>query len=316
MSAIASPSVVPLSLAVAAILVSNLSLALGDALYKAFDPEMPVWQLFFLRSVVAIGLLAPLLALRPRNRSLRLVTPGWSLLRSLCLAGMWVTYYLALPHVALSLAAAALYTNPFFIILLSASLNSDRVTRITWIASLAGFAGALLVLRPDTDDFSGYELLPLLAAFLYAAAMVITRTMCRDENPVTLSLWLNIVLAVGAVVTGLVLLAVPAEWRGATGIVDARWLPMRPDDWMLVAAMGLALVLGSVFAAYGHQHGPAPVIGMFGNAYFVAGVLLGLLMFGERPGMTAMLGTTLILAAGIVAARADEGKPDRPGEDI
>ena len=100
---------------------------------------------------------------------------------------MWVAYYTALPHVALSVAAAVYYTLPLFITLFAALFIGEMVGVQGWIAVFLGFCGVLLILKPQAEDFNAYALLPLISAILYAFAMIITRTKCKNESPLVLS---------------------------------------------------------------------------------------------------------------------------------
>ena len=102
----------------------------------------------------------------------------------------------------LSVAAVAVYTNPIMIALLSAALIGEPVTRRQWGGMLLGFLGVVTILRPGTDDFSWFTVLPLLAAAFYALAMVLTRSKCQEEAPLTLALNLHVsFLAAGLIGT-------------------------------------------------------------------------------------------------------------------
>ena len=125
---------------------------------------------------------------------------------------MWVAYYTALPHVDLSVAAAVYYTLPLFITLFAAVFIGERVGVRGWIAVFLGFCGVLLILRPRADDFNGYALLPLTSAVLYAFAMILTRTKCKNESPLVLSFGLNVsMIGVGVVATLFVALWGPSS---------------------------------------------------------------------------------------------------------
>lgn len=55
-----------------------------------------------------------------------------------------------------------------------------------------GFIGVLLISQPEAEQFNWFALLPILSAVLYAFAMILTRSRCRNENVFILSAWLNI----------------------------------------------------------------------------------------------------------------------------
>ena len=115
----------------------------------------------------------------------------WALVRSVLLVLTWLAFYAALPVLSLSVAAVAVYTNPIMIALLSAALIGEPVTGRQWGGVLLGFLGVIAIFKPGTDAFSWFTLLPLLGAAFYALAMVLTRSKCREEAPLTLSLALH-----------------------------------------------------------------------------------------------------------------------------
>lgn len=289
-------------LAVAVILGTVLALSLGDALVKLTSDDFVLWQIFVVRSLIALPILAALTAARSPEALRHLpLAPGWTTLRSLLLVAMWVFYYLSLPWLALSIAAATYYTLPIFITLFSAALTRERIGRAGWIAVLSGFLGVLLILRPRAGDFNAYALLPLLSAMLYALAMILTRTRCRGEHPLVLALALNIAFVVVGGAATLLVATLPDELR--RGFLLASWTPMNPSAWATMALLAAAILVGSLGAAVAYQNGPPAVIGTFDFAYVGFAVIWGILLLGEVPDTLSLAGMALIVTAGTLALR-------------
>ncbi len=245
---------------------------------------------------------------------LRLTEPGarllpesviWTGLRSLLLALMWIAYYLSLPHIQLSVAAAIYYTSPLFIALLSSWIANERPGFFLWLATATGFTGVLVIVRPDTGEFNAYVLLPLLAAALYAVAMVITRTRCQRENPKVLSLVLNVTF----IVIGLIALAVLNIWQPSprhladSPFLYSGWSPLSLLDWMVMLSLALVIVVGSWFAAIAYQRGKPSVVAVFDYSYLIFSAMWGLLLFREIPDLSTMGGILLIALAGFLSIR-------------
>ena len=300
--------------AIAAILLAVFALSLGDALIKRISADLPLWQIFVVRSAIALPVLA--LALKRRRPSAAL-WPGslvWTAVRSLLLTAMWVAYYAALPHVALSVAAAVYYTLPLFITLFAARFLGETVGLRGWAAVGLGFCGVLLVLRPQADDFNAYALLPLVSAICYAVAMCLTRSRLRGENPLVLSLALNLsFVVVGGAATGLLWLWGPSAGEAAADpFLLGGWIAMGPREWLAGAVLAAAILAGSVFAAIAYQSGPASVVATFDFAYLGFAALWGLLVFGELPDPVTAAGIVLVAAAGILAVRRGAGEAASP----
>jgi drug/metabolite transporter (DMT)-like permease len=182
-----------LPLGVVTIIGTVFALSLGDALIKSLGGNggMGLWQLFAVRSLLAFPvLIGGALVFLNRNR-LAPRSIRWIAIRSLLLTAMWIAYYLALPLLPLAVAAAAYYTLPLFIVAFAALFGGETVGRSQWAGVALGFVGILLVLRPGGEAFVWAALLPSVSAILYALAMILTRTKCRNEHPATLALGLN-----------------------------------------------------------------------------------------------------------------------------
>ncbi|GAB5471635.1 MAG: DMT family transporter [Rhodospirillales bacterium] len=287
--------------AVGAILVAVFALSLGDALIKQMSTGFVLWQVFVIRSALAIPFLLSAIRLRSASTSFLPKVPVWTLLRSLMLVAMWLAYYAALPHLQLSVAAAAYYTLPLFITLFSPLLAGEKVRLIGWIAVLIGFVGVLLVLRPDESDFNYYALLPLLSAILYALAMIMTRTKCREEDPLVLSAILNFCFIVAGIVGTLIVSNTESQYY--TLFLKADWTPMGLTEWIAMAILAISILFGSIGAAVAYQSGRPATVGTFDFAYVGFAVIWGFLFFAEVPDGMTLVGMAMIVAAGILSLR-------------
>lgn len=294
-----------LVLAVVTILLTALALSLGDALIKLVSTDIVLWQIFVIRSVIAIPALVIIVRLQSMTTSLIPRRLGWTALRSVMLTFMWVAYYAALPHVALAVAAAAFYTLPIFIALFAALFIGDRVGPAGWLSVLLGFVGVLLILKPQAGDFNQYALLPLISAILYALAMILTRTKCRDESPLVLSLCLNAsFVVVGLAATVLTMLIdTPGDAEPGTSFLLGQWTAMGRAEWLSMCLLATAVIIGSVGAAIAYQAGPPAIVATFDFTYVAFAATWGLLFFGEVPGTIKLAGMAMVVAAGILAIR-------------
>jgi drug/metabolite transporter (DMT)-like permease len=288
-------------LAVAVIIFTVFALSLGDALIKLTSGNLVIWQIYVIRSINVIPSL-DFFWVEKARASLRLPDAlGWTIIRSLLLVLMWVSYYLSLPNLSLSVAAAAYYTLPIFITLFSAVLVGDAIGRSGWVAVLLGFSGVILILRPKAGDFNWFALLPLLSAMLYALAMILTRTKCRAEHPIVLSLALNIAFVLVGGVAAAFIVALPDAAR--EGFLLAPWAEMGLSQWISMSLLALAILIGSVGAAIAYQNGPSSMIGTFDFAYVGFAVLWGVIFFAEIPDGISIVGMALIVGAGIISLR-------------
>jgi drug/metabolite transporter (DMT)-like permease len=292
-------------LAVFSIIFAVLALSMGDAVIKYFSASFSLWQIYVIRSLIAVPILIAVIKFREPTLSLKPVSISWTAIRSLLLGIMWVAYYTALPHIKLSVAAAVYYTIPLFITLFSAVFTGDKVTSKSWIAIVLGFFGVLVIVRPDADGFNAYVLLPLLAAILYAVAMILTRTKCLDENPKILSLSLNITfIGMGIVASLLIAIWDPTESaRNTYPFLIGDWAVLDLSGWLTMSVLAVVVILGSLFAAIAYQNAPSSVVATFDYSYLAFAALWGFLVFSEVPDALTILGMVMIAGAGMIAIR-------------
>lgn len=292
-------------LAIFVIVITVFALALGDAVIKGISAELTLWQIFTIRSAFVLPVLFALVKLRRGAVSIWPQHIGWTILRSAMLTFMWVAYYIALPHVDLSIASATYYTAPLFITLFSAYFLGDIIGRTGWVAIALGFVGVLLILQPEAERFNWFSALPLLSAVLYALAMILTRSRCRNENVFVLSAWLNLsMLSVGVLVSSLlVLLGSSDEGPARLLFLLGSWMEMGSAEWGVVGLLSIAIIIGSVGAAIAYQIGHSSTIATFDFAYVAFAAIWGYALFQEVPNLKAMTGMILIVCAGILAVR-------------
>ncbi|MCV3272748.1 DMT family transporter [Roseobacter sp. WL0113] len=286
----------------ATIVGTVLALSLGDALIKSLGGGggMGLWQLFAVRSALAVPvlLIAALVVFGARRLVPR--SMAWIMIRSALLACMWIAYYVSLPLLPLAVAAAAYYTLPLFIVAFAAVFGGEAVGRMQWVGVVLGFLGILLVLRPGGEAFQWAALLPIFSAVLYAAAMILTRTKCLHEHPATLALGLNatfIVLGIAGLLVGSLFHV------DASGFLTTSWTAMSSVEWRNVAILAALILVASVGTAVAYQAAPASTVGTFDFAYVGFALIWGALFFDERPDTFALIGIALIVLAGLLAVR-------------
>ena len=293
-----------LKLAIGAILSAVFALSLGDALIKQYSADFVIWQIFVMRSAIAVPFLVYFARIRSCTVSIRPSSIPWTLLRSLILVFMWMFYFAALPHVDLAVAAAAYYTLPLFITLFAALWLGEEIRTRGWIAVALGFLGTLLVLQPQADDFNLYSLLPVVAAICYACGMTLTRSKCRGERATVLSLWLHgSFVAVGGLALVLLYAWSPAaETVAVNRFLLGAWTPMWIDEWSIMAILSVAAVIGSIGGAIAYQRGSASIVATFDFAYVAFAAIWGFLLFAEVPAPLVSAGIVLIVVAGVIAS--------------
>lgn len=275
------------------ILMTVFAMALTDGFVKFSSASLTLWQIYVLRSIIAI----PVLLLLTR-RAVWPAAAGWVALRSIALLLMYLAIYAAIPVLDLSVIAASLYTAPLFIVLLSSLVLGERIARYQWAGIALGLAGVLLIVRPTVAGFSPLPLIPVAAAFLYAIAAIVTRAKCARETPMALALWLNITLLVAGAIASLAIgFAGPLP---AYPFLFGNWTAMGTREWQIIAILAGLIVGVSIGLARAYQSPKPQIIATFDYAYLIFAALWGYVFFGEVPGPRTIAGMAMIAFAGVM----------------
>ena len=290
------------ALGIGIILASVLSMAFADAVVKLVSADLTVWQVFVTRSLVAIPCIV--LILLAMGVRFRLLSPKWALIRSVLLVLTWLVFYASLPVLSLSVAAVAVYTNPIITALLSAALIGERANGRQWAGVLLGFLGVIAILKPGTDAFSWFTILPLMGAAFYSLAMVLTRSKCQHEQPLVLGLALHcLFLVTGGIAVGvLAVIGLDTDTVSAFPFLFNGWTAMGLREWGLMALLGVLSAAYFVGVARAYQIAPPSIIGTFDYAYLVSATVWGFIFFAETPDVFTICGMILITAAGLLVA--------------
>ena len=192
----------------------------------------------------------------------------------------WV---MGLAHVPIWQAIALVMTSPFFIILGARLFLKERVGPARWAATATGFAGAMIILQPWSDSFTWAALLPVLAALLWGATSLYTKSLTHDESPESITVWL-------------LLLLTPVN--GAFAVASGLEIPTGAALAVFIA-LGVLTALAQYLLTLAYATADAAYVQPFDDLKLPLNVVAGWLVFGYAPAGTLWLGALLILGASL-----------------
>ena len=287
--------------AVAILATGKLLFAIQDVVIKEMSGGYPVHQIMAIRGLVAIPILLLLIHLRGGLAVLHHHRATPHLVRGTLMLVAFMCFYVALAGTSLTTATALFFTAPFFITLLSIPLLGEHVGLRRIVSIIIGFVGVLIVLRPDTETFSFYDLLPILAAFFYSCCQLMIRVLKMTEPPAVMSLYASIAFVVLGSLCGLVLSSVSTTVSAdvSTQFLLRAWtIPDGFDLWLL-ALTGLTSALGFMCSSNAYQREQASRISPFEYIMIVWVSLLSYLVWSELPDATTLVGIALIIGSGL-----------------
>ena len=212
----------------------------------------------------------------------------WKLgvLRGLIIAIAQLCFYTALAKLELATVSALGQVSALFIVLLAIFIYKEKVGFWRWTAVVVGFLGAIMIIRPGSDIFSWYSILPICAAFCYASSIVTLRSFKSSVSSAILFLYSATSAAFGAMVL-------------AFGSID--FTPIKSlIDGFLITSMAVCGGFGVVFLMYAFRNAPAALLAPFSYFGILTSFLIGWIVFDELPIDTLFPGVILILISGFV----------------
>ena len=206
--------------------------------------------------------------------------------------------FTSLAYLSFADATALTFTAPLFATILAALVLGEAVRARRWTATVVGFIGVLIIVRPGVVGIGIGEVLALGGAFLTATVIVTVKQMSHTEHP-------------NAIVAYMVLLLTPMSLVCALPF----WSWPQLQDWPFVVGMGLTGTLGHVFWTRAISMIDASVVAPFDYSRLVFAMIIGFLAFGEEPDRYTLLGSAIIVAAGIYIARREASVNQRAAGD-
>ena len=254
-----------------------------DAIAKLLSAHLHAIEIVWGRYVFQVALMLPIVLAVLGPRRLMPARPGLQVLRGLLLVASAVCFFSSLRYLPLADALAIFFVNPFIVTALSPVLLGEPVGIWRWSAVVAGFAGALLIIRPGADILGGGAPLAFAGASLYALSLIVTRRVAAHDGALLTTL-----------VTGLVGVA-------ATSMaLPALWVMPEPAEWGMLAAAGAIAGFGQASVALAFRHAPAAVLAPIGYLEIASGTMLGFWLWGDLPTPLTWAGIAVIVASGLV----------------
>lgn len=269
--------------------IGVLFLALGDAVSKWLGEVHSPLQIVFFRTLVSLPLIALLAHFGAGGlRKLQTRRPKVHLMRGVIYTGTMGFFVWGLTMLPLAEATAIVFVAPMFVTLLSVPLLGERIDPPVLIASLVGFVGVVIVVRPGGEAFQLGSLVMIAAAVCYALMMITARRYGGREHLWAMVFYMTLI--------PMLLTALTLPWV---------WQTPHPQHWPGFLLSGVLGVGATAFITMAFRHAPAAIAAPFDYTAMLWAVLLGWWFWGELPDIWVLVGSVLIISSGLAIAYHD-----------
>ncbi|MSP83786.1 MAG: DMT family transporter [Alphaproteobacteria bacterium] len=292
---------------IAFLIVGIAIFSLQDVIIRWLRGAMPIPEFVFLRTSFSLLPLGLLIWWEGGVRILRTRRLGLQLARGLLLLLSYHAYFVSVLMLPLADAVALFFSAPLFVTLFSIVLLRERVDARHWATLLLGFAGIVLMVRPDSGSINAGIVFALASTLIYALISTLTRWLGATEGATSMVAYMSVVYLSGSAVLGLALPGMlPTEGLPAGfDHLAGQWITPAAADLALLALCGLVAIVGFYCLVQAYRLAPASTVAPFEYSGIVWGVVWGYSLWREVPDGVTMTGIAIVVTSGITILRRE-----------
>jgi drug/metabolite transporter (DMT)-like permease len=170
-------------------IMSFVAMGIGG---RELSNNLSTLQILTFRSLVAL-LITILVISRVGWHVVKTEYKSLHFFRSIFHFGGQFGWFFGISLLPLSTVFALEYATPVWTAILAFIFLGERMHRARVLAILSGILGVLLILRPGLRIIDPASLIVIGAAFCYAVAYILTKTMIKTEHPLAILFYMNLI---------------------------------------------------------------------------------------------------------------------------
>jgi drug/metabolite transporter (DMT)-like permease len=240
--------------------------------------QLHPFEITFFRNLFGLIVLAPWFVVHGLE-PLRTRRIGLHLLRASSNVIAMLMFFMALSMTPLAQVQALGFTAPLFTTVLAIFILGERVRLRRWTALMAGFIGALIIVRPGFQPIDTGSLLTVASAAIWAFTLITIKLLSRTDSAVTITAYMVLLMSP--------LSLLPALYY---------WTWPSPEMWLWLVVCGVSGTIAQLLMAQSFRVADATVVLPFDFTKIVWGALIGYLAFGEVVDIWTWIGAGVIFS--------------------
>ncbi len=259
---------------------------------KAVGEGVPAGQIVFFRSSMAMVPILFFLLVRGQLKSAfktnNIRSHFW---RGLVGVSAMSCGFYGLTRIPLPDAVALGYAKPLIMVLLASIFLGETIRIYRWSAVIVGFIGVSIISWPLLTIFGGQSwqndqsigvLAILGSAVLAAFAMILVRRLVQTEKTPTIVLYFSLsatLLSLGSIPFG--------------------WVALDVSALLLLISAGFLGGFGQILLTQSYRYADVSTIAPFEYTSILMALVIGVVIFGDVPQWSMLIGTAIVVGAGI-----------------
>jgi len=240
--------------------------------------ELHPFEITFFRNLFGFIVLMPWFVMHGLE-PLRTRRIGLHMLRATSNVVAMLMFFMALSMTPLAQVQALGFTAPLFTTVLAIFILGERVRLRRWTALIAGFIGALIIVRPGVEPIDMGSVLTVASAAIWGFTLITIKLLSRTDSAVTITAYMVLLMSP--------LSLLPALFY---------WTWPSPEMWVWLVVCGVSGTFAQLLMAQSFRVAEATVVLPFDFTKIVWGALIGYLAFGEVVDMWTWIGAGVIFS--------------------
>lgn len=263
---------------------SMIAFVMNDTFLKLTGGGIPLFQLIFLRSLLATVLIFALVRnLSKLNYRLNRSDKNIIALRGISEILTAYLFLTALFKMPLGNLNAIMQVVPLTVTLGSALVYREVVGWRRMLAIAIGLGGVLLIIRPGAEGFNIWSLYALGAVLGVTIRDLVTRRLSKDVPGMCVTLWTTIAVMV------------------AVGLASLTqdWSPVSLPIAACICGSAFFVLIGYFFSIQAMRTGDVSFSAPFRYTGLIGAMIIGFILFDEVPKPLTLIGAAIVMGTGL-----------------
>ncbi len=262
-------------------LLAGLFFSVMVALIKLLGSRIASFEIVFFRSVIQLATLS-VVFWRIGFSSLKSRRPLLQGIRALIAVLLINCNFYAFTKLPIAEVTAIGFSRNLFLALLAVAFLAEKNSIQRVVATVAGFIGILIIIRPGHDVFEGAALIALAGACLGAIMMVLIRKLTVSDSNAIMMAYPSLAIVLTT--------SIPAYLF---------WITPTGHELLLLVVMSFMGIFGQWCLIQAFRLGEATAVAPASYMRLIFATIIGYFLFAEIPDYMSVLGTLIIVASNL-----------------
>ncbi len=273
--------------AIILMLLAQLSFSVMDLFVKIVVKKIGIIETVFFRgfftmTIVLIFIFFTKSSISGKNKKLLTLRGVFGFLGLIC-------YVFGINYLKLANAVLLNRSSPIFVVIFSAILLKEKITKKQLISLILAFIGVINIIKPDVNINFIAGIIGLTSALFSGLAYIIVKKLSYYNSPYTIVFYFTLV----------------------TTLLSGPMLPFNfkiPSRYILIILIfvGIFSTLAQVLMTYSYKKGDAGKVSIVSYASVLFSAMWGYIFFKEVEDIRSILGGILIIISCILLSKRDK----------